>query len=262
MDISALLTELERAEMEEAAGAVGNADRRGRGGCSGNVASGSSGRRCGRRRRRICERRQAQRSRRRRRRLTRLKVRGALRCPRTTTSQLRPPRPSRPPLVATMAETVPPPLKALPHRRRRRRRSPGRRPKTRAERKVTADRARALGDAPPDEEDLGELALKTRKANKAAKKGKGAAGSAALNTLADTASGAGGSSAGGQGEEEDPRWTPKVKVDKEQGEGRPQEPREPEARFPSLGQILAHRHLAWRRVLQGDLRALGRQGLG
>ena len=78
--------------------------------------------------------------------------------------------------------------------------------------------ARALGDAPPDEEGLGELALKARKANKAAKKGKGAAGSAALNTLVDTASGAGGYSAGGQGEEEDPRWTPKVKVDKDNKE--------------------------------------------
>ena len=53
---------------------------------------------------------------------------------------------------------------------------------------------------------------KARKAKKAAKKGSSAGGSSAIDALADAAVGAGGSSAGGQGDEDDPRWTPKLKV--------------------------------------------------
>ena len=72
---------------------------------------------------------------------------------------------------------------------------------------------RNRGAAPPDDEDLDELASKARKAKKAAKDGGSAAEGAALNTLAGAASSAGGSSAGGQGEEEDPRWKAVLKVD-------------------------------------------------
>ena len=154
--------------------------------------------------------------RRRRRRLTRLKLRGALRCPRTPTSQRAPTQEHTPPAGgddggdgASAVDSVAAPEKKTTKKKPREETEDqsGAQDKRRS--------ARALGDAPPDEEGLGELASKTRMANKAAKKGQGAAGSAALNTLADMATGAGGSSAGGGGEEEDPRWTPKVKVDKE-----------------------------------------------